>query len=53
MPQMAPLSWLLLFIIFSITLIIFNTLNYFHYSLSPQSTKLTFTIKKPSLNWKW
>nr|YP_010146011.1 ATP synthase F0 subunit 8 [Tipula nova]QQO80814.1 ATP synthase F0 subunit 8 [Tipula nova] len=53
MPQMAPISWLLLFIIFSITLIIFNTLNYF--SFLPSAPKILTTEKKSnlSMNWKW
>nr|YP_010981246.1 ATP synthase F0 subunit 8 [Pselliophora bifascipennis]WOE90376.1 ATP synthase F0 subunit 8 [Pselliophora bifascipennis] len=53
MPQMAPISWLLLFIIFSITLIIFNTLNYF--SFLPSTPNLTQSEKKNniSMNWKW
>nr|QHF17843.1 ATP synthase F0 subunit 8 [Acrotaeniostola dissimilis] len=53
MPQMAPISWLSLFIIFSITFILFSMMNY--YSIIPQSTKSD--IKKStmsnSLNWKW
>nr|AMN09033.1 ATP synthase F0 subunit 8 [Pedicia sp. ZK-2016] len=54
MPQMAPLSWLGLFIIFSITLIIFSTMNYF--SFLPNSPKTMNNKKKfsyNSLNWKW
>nr|YP_009261956.1 ATP synthase F0 subunit 8 [Tipula cockerelliana]AMN09072.1 ATP synthase F0 subunit 8 [Tipula cockerelliana] len=53
MPQMAPINWLLLFIIFSITLIIFNTLNYF--SFLPSNPQKSQTEKKNNspLNWKW
>nr|YP_010392981.1 ATP synthase F0 subunit 8 [Tipula aestiva]UPX88782.1 ATP synthase F0 subunit 8 [Tipula aestiva] len=53
MPQMAPINWLLLFIIFSITLIIFNILNYF--SFLPNNPNLFQPKKKmnTSLNWKW
>nr|YP_009164770.1 ATP synthase F0 subunit 8 [Nevromus exterior]AKA94248.1 ATP synthase F0 subunit 8 [Nevromus exterior] len=52
MPQMAPINWLLLFIIFSITLIIFNMMNYFIYMpSSPTSENMNF--KKSYLNWKW
>nr|YP_010730122.1 ATP synthase F0 subunit 8 [Nevromus intimus]WEG22755.1 ATP synthase F0 subunit 8 [Nevromus intimus] len=52
MPQMAPINWLLLFMIFSTTLIIFNMLNYFIYMpSSPISENLNF--KKSYLNWKW
>nr|UOU85360.1 ATP synthase F0 subunit 8 [Nephrotoma flavescens] len=53
MPQMSPINWLLLFIIFSIILIIFNTLNYF--SFLPLTPKIYSTTKKiyAPLNWKW
>nr|YP_010022527.1 ATP synthase F0 subunit 8 [Fannia scalaris]QOP39375.1 ATP synthase F0 subunit 8 [Fannia scalaris] len=37
MPQMAPISWLSLFIIFSITFMIFNMMNY--YSFNPSMPK--------------
>nr|YP_010249752.1 ATP synthase F0 subunit 8 [Clinotanypus yani]QTT60883.1 ATP synthase F0 subunit 8 [Clinotanypus yani] len=54
MPQMAPISWLILFIIFSVTLILFNILNY--YCVLPKkstSTEKTSDFKSNSLNWKW
>nr|URX52653.1 ATP synthase F0 subunit 8 [Kalotermes hilli] len=52
MPQMMPLSWLILFIMFSLTLIMFSTTNYY---LHTQKAK---TIQKGKLqvtnvNWKW
>nr|QLY90100.1 ATP synthase F0 subunit 8 [Metalimnobia quadrinotata] len=54
MPQMAPLSWLTLFIIFSITLIVFNTLNYFSYFPHKKSTLISNQKNKTnSLQWKW
>uniref|UniRef100_A0AAU7YQW1 ATP synthase complex subunit 8 n=1 Tax=Rhoenanthus obscurus TaxID=2850857 RepID=A0AAU7YQW1_9INSE len=53
MPQMAPLSWLTLFIIFSFTLILFNMLNYFNYSpRSPASFSRRSSQTKP-FNWPW
>nr|UFR82815.1 ATP synthase F0 subunit 8 [Dicronorhina derbyana] len=51
MPQMAPLNWLVLFIIFCITFILFNVLNYycFIYPIKSISTK-----KMPKkISWKW
>nr|QNE85417.1 ATP synthase F0 subunit 8 [Sciomyza simplex] len=53
MPQMAPIGWLSLFIIFSITFMLFSMMNY--YSSLPTSPK---SMKKSSLsfnsmNWKW
>nr|YP_010397554.1 ATP synthase F0 subunit 8 [Boreoheptagyia kurobebrevis]UQJ73463.1 ATP synthase F0 subunit 8 [Boreoheptagyia kurobebrevis] len=55
MPQMAPISWLVLFLLFSLTLILFNILNY--YCVLPKT--LGINEKKnsskifSSLNWKW
>nr|YP_010427099.1 ATP synthase F0 subunit 8 [Eupatorus gracilicornis]USN89943.1 ATP synthase F0 subunit 8 [Eupatorus gracilicornis] len=51
MPQMAPLSWLLLFIMFIIIFMLFNVMNYFSF-LYPVSHK---TKKKSTqkINWKW
>nr|QLY90282.1 ATP synthase F0 subunit 8 [Pherbellia dubia] len=53
MPQMAPIGWLSLFIIFSITFILFSMMNY--YSSIPSSPKLLTekTISFNSMNWKW
>nr|ACC94686.1 ATPase 8 [Hydrellia tritici] len=53
MPQMAPISWLSLFLIFSLAFIIFNMINYFFFI--PNSNKLN-NMKKinlNSMNWKW
>nr|YP_010372427.1 ATP synthase F0 subunit 8 [Dryomyza anilis]UPA56140.1 ATP synthase F0 subunit 8 [Dryomyza anilis] len=53
MPQMAPIGWLSLFIIFSITFVLFNMMNY--YSVLPSSPKShsLSSIKLNSMNWKW
>nr|YP_010397347.1 ATP synthase F0 subunit 8 [Glycyphana fulvistemma]UQJ77454.1 ATP synthase F0 subunit 8 [Glycyphana fulvistemma] len=51
MPQMAPLSWLILFMIFCLTFILFNVLNYYCFLYTPKTSmpkKTTFKI-----NWKW
>nr|UJG45121.1 ATP synthase F0 subunit 8 [Tachinidae sp.] len=53
MPQMAPLSWLSLFIMFLITFMIFNMMNYYSFkSLTPKSN-LTFLKVNNPFNWKW
>nr|URX53257.1 ATP synthase F0 subunit 8 [Glyptotermes perparvus] len=52
MPQMMPLSWLTLFIMFSTTLILFATMNYYMHTPKTQTTKYT-EIKTKILNWKW
>nr|AVN67809.1 ATP synthase F0 subunit 8 [Ischnoptera bilunata] len=52
MPQMMPLSWLILYMFFIMLLLLFNFINY--YSLIPypsESTQKKITIK--NLNWKW
>nr|WRO45289.1 ATP synthase F0 subunit 8 [Phyllothelys breve] len=53
MPQMMPLNWLMLFLFFSLLLILFNMLNY--YNSHNEFTFLTNKkkITKTSLNWKW
>nr|YP_010895200.1 ATP synthase F0 subunit 8 [Nephrocerus lapponicus]WJW73739.1 ATP synthase F0 subunit 8 [Nephrocerus lapponicus] len=53
MPQMSPIGWLSLFIIFSITLVFMNMINY--YLILPSSPKsLSFKNKSlNSMNWKW
>nr|QXT45828.1 ATP synthase F0 subunit 8 [Stenonema femoratum] len=52
MPQMAPLSWLTLFIIFSATLIFFCAVNYFLYTpIAPDSSSSQF--KTQPFSWKW
>nr|ADW83164.1 ATP synthase F0 subunit 8 [Nannochorista philpotti] len=53
MPQMAPISWLSLFIMFSIIFMMFNIMIYFLSQPNvPLSTKSNM-INTPSLNWKW
>nr|QXT45711.1 ATP synthase F0 subunit 8 [Afronurus yixingensis] len=52
MPQMAPLSWLTLFTVFSLTLILFSIVNYF--LTSPNAPELTSSqFKTQPFNWKW
>nr|AMH85490.1 ATP synthase F0 subunit 8 [Microsepsis sp. ACMJ-2016] len=53
MPQMAPIGWLSLFIVFSLTFMLFNIMNY--YSFLPTSPKLNDSkkISTSSFNWKW
>nr|URX53606.1 ATP synthase F0 subunit 8 [Cryptotermes sp. 3 AB-2022a] len=52
MPQMMPMSWLSLFIMFSATLILFTALNYYMMTLETKMKKYKETPKK-ALNWKW
>nr|YP_010460067.1 ATP synthase F0 subunit 8 [Hierodula chinensis]UUC04267.1 ATP synthase F0 subunit 8 [Hierodula chinensis]UVU19745.1 ATP synthase F0 subunit 8 [Hierodula chinensis] len=52
MPQMMPLNWLMLFLFFSILLIMFNVMNF--YSTFNKTSSLT-PLKKmtTTLIWKW
>nr|YP_009117290.1 ATP synthase F0 subunit 8 [Muscina stabulans]AJE61316.1 ATP synthase F0 subunit 8 [Muscina stabulans] len=53
MPQMAPISWLSLFIIFSISFMLFNMMNYYLYTPKMPKTNLIFKKKNSPMNWKW
>nr|YP_009349769.1 ATP synthase F0 subunit 8 [Pseudokuzicus pieli]AQM39814.1 ATP synthase F0 subunit 8 [Pseudokuzicus pieli] len=54
MPQMAPMSWLFLFSMFSIALILFTIINYFFLIYQPISSyKEQKNLSQISLNWKW
>nr|YP_009667318.1 ATP synthase F0 subunit 8 [Oxya japonica]ASC44532.1 ATP synthase F0 subunit 8 [Oxya japonica]QOL00715.1 ATP synthase F0 subunit 8 [Oxya adentata] len=53
MPQMSPMMWFSLFIMFSITLILFNQINFFSYKPTIlKKMESEFNMKK-SMNWKW
>nr|UZG66058.1 ATP synthase F0 subunit 8 [Aquatica wuhana] len=51
MPQMAPLSWLNLFIYYTMVFMMFNTMNYFFvfYKINKNKT----TNKSYIISWKW
>nr|YP_003875567.1 ATP synthase F0 subunit 8 [Physemacris variolosa]ADD97025.1 ATP synthase F0 subunit 8 [Physemacris variolosa] len=52
MPQMAPMMWSSMFILFTITTIMFNTTNFFVFIINtPNKLNAKSTIK--SMNWKW
>nr|QOL00728.1 ATP synthase F0 subunit 8 [Ruspolia lineosa] len=53
MPQMAPMSWLILFTLFSFSLILFTMLNYPFMLQSNPSQNSPTSLTLPSLNWKW
>nr|WLG71237.1 ATP synthase F0 subunit 8 [Rhithrodytes pantaleonii] len=52
MPQMAPMNWLILYILFSMIFLIFNFMNYYSFLISKKTNKKNFYMKK-MLNWKW
>nr|ALO76997.1 ATP synthase F0 subunit 8 [Psilothrix sp. PSI01] len=51
MPQMSPMNWIILFIMFTIIFLIINSNNYFMVKYSP--IKATKTLIKNKINWKW
>nr|UOU85256.1 ATP synthase F0 subunit 8 [Tachydromia umbrarum] len=53
MPQMSPLSWLILYILFTMIFIMMCMINYFSYL--PNNPQYTHSSKNYSLsmNWKW
>nr|YP_009351199.1 ATP synthase F0 subunit 8 [Sphaerotermes sphaerothorax]AIY61870.1 ATP synthase F0 subunit 8 [Sphaerotermes sphaerothorax]AQP28829.1 ATP synthase F0 subunit 8 [Sphaerotermes sphaerothorax]URH16557.1 ATP synthase F0 subunit 8 [Sphaerotermes sphaerothorax] len=52
MPQMMPMEWTMLYILFLATFLMFNIMNYFTQSPNKQmKAKYTINIKK--MNWKW
>nr|WCQ78445.1 ATP synthase F0 subunit 8 [Agriotes sp. GTI-106] len=51
MPQMAPLSWLNLFIMFVMTFLVLNSLNYFSFMYKNIQSKSA--PKMNHINWKW
>nr|QHZ87480.1 ATP synthase F0 subunit 8 [Coeliccia cyanomelas] len=52
MPQMAPMSWMMLFSFFSMVLILMATLNYYLY-VPKVETPADNMYNKKMLSWKW
>nr|YP_010890630.1 ATP synthase F0 subunit 8 [Hypoderma bovis]WJK71611.1 ATP synthase F0 subunit 8 [Hypoderma bovis] len=53
MPQMSPISWLSLFIVFTMTFLLFNTMNYYCFTPHMPKSNLINMNKMISMNWKW
>nr|ASQ41341.1 ATP synthase F0 subunit 8 [Schistocerca cohni] len=53
MPQMSPLMWFSLFIMFSASLILFNQMNFFSFKPNLIKSVEKSTIDMKNLNWKW
>nr|ALO77060.1 ATP synthase F0 subunit 8 [Priacma serrata] len=52
MPQMAPLNWTTLLILFNLTLITFMIMTFFNYKIINQSLNLNKSTKKIK-TWLW
>nr|YP_009266288.1 ATP synthase F0 subunit 8 [Hieroglyphus tonkinensis]ANJ44377.1 ATP synthase F0 subunit 8 [Hieroglyphus tonkinensis] len=53
MPQMSPLMWFSLFIMFSMAMILFNQMNFFSFKNKKITSEEMNKIKSKNLNWKW
>nr|AYW52236.1 ATP synthase F0 subunit 8 [Ptilodactylidae sp. 2 ACP-2013] len=52
MPQMAPMSWTILFILFSLIFMLFNLINFYLFNYKNQYTE-SKNFSKNQFNWKW
>nr|AYR05301.1 ATP synthase F0 subunit 8 [Coleoptera sp. ACP-2013] len=53
MPQMAPMSWLTLYILFILMFMLMIILNYYTFMYSPKNNNKYNKKNKIILNWKW
>nr|YP_009024057.1 ATP synthase F0 subunit 8 [Kingdonella bicollina]ADZ56277.1 ATP synthase F0 subunit 8 [Kingdonella bicollina] len=53
MPQMSPLMWFSLFILFSIVFIMFNQVNFFSFKPKILENMKKSKIESKIFNWKW
>nr|QEL51234.1 ATP synthase F0 subunit 8 [Pterostichus oblongopunctatus] len=53
MPQMAPMNWLFLYILFTIIFLMFNFINYYMFLIKNTSIMQKQNSIKIFLNWKW
>uniref|UniRef100_UPI003002517D ATP synthase F0 subunit 8 n=1 Tax=Astyliasula major TaxID=2908877 RepID=UPI003002517D len=52
MPQMMPLNWLMLFMFFSILMILFNIMNYYIF-INKNPSKIKPKMFMKIMTWKW
>nr|YP_010586371.1 ATP synthase F0 subunit 8 [Molanna truncata]UZZ44159.1 ATP synthase F0 subunit 8 [Molanna truncata] len=53
MPQMLPMNWILLYILFSMTLMIFIMMNFYYYKMILNYKHMNQLPKFKSNNWMW
>nr|URX53450.1 ATP synthase F0 subunit 8 [Incisitermes minor] len=53
MPQMMPMSWSILFTMFSMTLIALAAMNYYTSVQKASNATTSTTLIKKNMNWKW
>nr|AAO34369.1 ATP synthase F0 subunit 8 [Argia sedula] len=52
MPQMAPMSWMMLFLFFTSSMIIMATMNYYIYTPMMKEKKSKMSYQQKLMNWK-
>nr|YP_009350861.1 ATP synthase F0 subunit 8 [Pseudacanthotermes militaris]AQP27965.1 ATP synthase F0 subunit 8 [Pseudacanthotermes militaris] len=52
MPQMMPMEWTMLYIMFLMTFLMFNIMNYFNQSPDKKTTNKE-NISTNKMTWKW
>nr|QJQ37704.1 ATP synthase F0 subunit 8 [Matrona basilaris]QJQ37717.1 ATP synthase F0 subunit 8 [Matrona basilaris] len=52
MPQMAPMSWLMLFTLFSMNMMVVATINYYLYKPTMEQNTMSVDLTR-KMNWKW
>nr|YP_010472500.1 ATP synthase F0 subunit 8 [Nipponoharpalus discrepans]UVG42124.1 ATP synthase F0 subunit 8 [Nipponoharpalus discrepans] len=52
MPQMAPMNWLILYLLFTMIFLLFNFLNYYMFLIKNKNYFLKNYMNK-TLEWKW
>nr|YP_009454588.1 ATP synthase F0 subunit 8 [Atrocalopteryx melli]AUG33610.1 ATP synthase F0 subunit 8 [Atrocalopteryx melli] len=52
MPQMAPMSWLMLFTLFSINMLVVATINYYLYNPTMENSTMSMSLTR-KMGWKW
>uniref|UniRef100_A0AB39A6P6 ATP synthase complex subunit 8 n=1 Tax=Demicryptochironomus spatulatus TaxID=3231394 RepID=A0AB39A6P6_9DIPT len=55
MPQMSPMSWMILFFMFTMLFLFFNILKYFNFipTFNPTKNNITFSLSNSPMTWKW
>nr|YP_007627047.1 ATP synthase F0 subunit 8 [Pyrgacris descampsi]AGC22338.1 ATP synthase F0 subunit 8 [Pyrgacris descampsi] len=52
-PQMSPIMWFTLFIVFSMVMIIFNQLTFFSFKNKINNSKEMLMLTSHKSTWKW
>nr|AVE15675.1 ATP synthase F0 subunit 8 [Haania sp. JZ-2017] len=52
MPQMMPLNWMSMFILFTLLIMMFNMLNYF-VLINKMKKKMLIKTNNNTMIWKW